>query len=601
VADGRRKRRFLGELRASQVITTFGPGAVVDLPTLSVVVAGTDLWPVDSRHVIDEPRLRAMMRVKRFYRPPVQSDRGALGVPSFVFPRYLVCPRCSRLGPHDRPDLFRFDGRRFRCTGKHDVKVPKLGPVAFPARFVVACSEGHLDDFPWSAYVHRGKSGCAPEQLTFRESRRSGAIGDLSVHCETCDRSRTLEDAFGEKAEQALGPCGGHRPWLGDEATEQCGEGRQRTVLRGASNLFFPYVQSAISIPDWDHPIHAAIAHHEEALQKAGSAKEIEVGIEMGFLPGLEGFDPAEVFSAIEERRSQEERRPTAADLLYQEFQVLRTAQDPRKAAEREFQTEDAEVPGRFSDLIDHVTIVRRLREVRALGGFSRIDSAFDLQVDEEDQERFRIQELSPEEQHWRPAIELRGEGVFVALKEERVGAWEASAAVRDRSEALARTHASWRRERDLPEAAFPGARYVLLHSLSHLLINQMSLDCGYSSTSLRERIYSSSEPGTPMAGMLLYTATPDSDGSLGGLADQGKASRLGPLLTEALERAGYCSSDPLCAHSAPGELGHLNGAACHACMFVSETSCERANRYLDRAHVVETLASLSTNYFEGP
>ena len=591
---------MLGDLRASQIITTFGPGAVVDLPTLSVVIAGTDVWPVDNRHAIDEPRLRAMMRVKRFYRPPVQSDRGSIGVPSFVFPRYLVCPRCNRLGPHDRADLFRFDGRRFRCKAKHKMRVPKPGPVAFPARFVVACSQGHLDDFPWYSYVHRGRDpGCAPATLRFIESRRSGAIGDLSVRCDHCDRTRTLDDAFGEKSEEALGLCRGHRPWLGDAEEEHCADPRQRTVLRGASNLYFSYVQSAISIPEWDDPIHAAIAHHEESLQKVTSAPEIDIGLKAGFLPGLEGFDPKRIFEVLEQRREQEQTRPTAADLLHQEFQALRTPQDPRKSAEREFQTEPAKPPSAFAELLDHVTIVRRLREVRALRGFSRIDSPSDLQVDEEYEEHFRIQDLSPEELYWRPAIELRGEGVFLKLNEDRVRAWEASRYVRDRATALERAHARWRQQRDLPEAPFPGSRYVLLHSLAHLLINQMALDCGYSSTSLRERIYSSAEPGTPMAGVLLYTATPDSDGSLGGLADQGRPLRLGPLLSEALERAGYCSSDPLCAHSAPGEFGHLNGAACHACLFVSETSCERANRYLDRAHVVETVASLSTGYFQ--
>jgi hypothetical protein len=131
------------------------------------------------------------------------------------------------------------------------------------------------------------------------------------------------------------------------------------------------------------------------------------------------------------------------------------------------------------------------------------------------------------------------------------------------------------------------------------MLINALALDCGYSSTSLRERIFSSDDPHQPMAGLLIYTATPDSDGSLGGLADQGKTHRFDHALTTALQRSGYCSSDPLCGHAAPGSMGHLNGAACHACLLVSETSCERSNRYLDRAHVVPTVARLKTHFFD--
>jgi hypothetical protein len=208
------------------------------------------------------------------------------------------------------------------------------------------------------------------------------------------------------------------------------------------------------------------------------------------------------------------------------------------------------------------------------------------------------VQALSATELNWRPAVELRGEGLFIELAEEAVRRWEEQRVVRDRSAAMEAVHCSWRRERGLPEAPYPGGRFVLLHSLAHMLIHGLALDCGYSSTSIRERIYSSPGPGDSMAGILLYTATPDSDGSLGGLADKGRPHRIEPLLRDALERAVYCSSDPLCGHNPPGEMGQLDGAACHACLFVSETSCERGNRYLDRAHIVETVARLGANYF---
>src|SRR5438552_4021355 len=148
-----------GELRPSQIITTFGPGAVVDLQNVSVVLAGTDFWMTGKELEVDEPRLRSLLRVSRFYRPAVRSDGGAAGVPAMVFPRYLRCPRCKRLGRYDRADYFHLDGRKYRCKAKHDIKVARRGPLVFPARFVVACSDGHLDDFPWFDYVHRGKEG----------------------------------------------------------------------------------------------------------------------------------------------------------------------------------------------------------------------------------------------------------------------------------------------------------------------------------------------------------------------------------------------------------------------------------------------------------
>jgi len=542
-----------------------------------------------------------MLRVSRFYRPSVRSDGGASGVPSFVFPRYLRCPRCRRLGTYDRTDLFYLDGRRFRCKGKHDVRVPTRGPLVFPARFVVACSEGHIDDFPWYHYVHRGDGGdgCKPEQLIFRESAQDAAVSSLMVICELCGKKRTMSDAFGDRAVAALGPCLGTRPWLGQGNAESCTNGVLRTTLRGASNLYFALVQSALSIPEWDDPVHVAIARCEEQLAKVDSVEKLRRGIEGGFLPQLEHFQLEKVFAALQKRREQAEKRPTAVDIRREEFAALRNTADPAEAAEREFQTEQVDLPGAFRGLIERVVIVRRLREVRAIGGFTRIDSPFDLLADEDqDLERYRIQVLSATELHWRPAVELRGEGIFLELSESAVRRWEDRQSVAVRSAAMEDVHRAWRQERELPEAPYPGARFVLLHSLAHMLIQGLALDCGYSSTSIRERIYSSRAPHDPMAGILLYTATPDSDGSLGGLADKGRSNRLESLLHDALERAVFCSSDPLCGHGAPGQMGHLNGAACHACLLVSETSCERGNRYLDRAHVVQTVAQLGTNYF---
>ena len=591
-----------GELRPSQIITTFGPGSVVDLRNVSVLIAGTDFWITQRDQEIDEPRLRSMLRVQRFYRPSVRSDGGVSGVPSFVFPQYLFCPRCRRLGRYDRADLFYLDRRRFRCKAKHDGKVARGGPVAFPARFVAACTEGHLDDFPWYDYVHKGKggTGCRPERLQFRESARSAAISDLVVSCDICGARRTMEDAFGARATNALGPCGGSRPWLGGGNAETCTGGVLKTTLRGASNLYFSLVQSALSIPEWDDPIHTAIAYHEEQLAKVDSVDKLRLGIAGGFLPRLEPFDADKIFQALQRRREQAAKRPTSLDIRREEFLALRNPHDPGKAARREFQTEHVDVPAGFRDWMARVVIVRRLREVRALSGFTRIDSPFDLLADDDDQQdRYKIQALSGSELHWRPAVELRGEGIFLELSEDAVRRWEGRQSVEGRSAAMERIHEAWRHERELPEANYPGARFVLLHSLAHMLIQGLALDCGYSSTSIRERIYSESDTAKPMAGILLYTATPDSDGSLGGLADNGRAHRLAPLLRDALERAEFCSSDPLCGHGAPGEMGHLNGAACHACLLVSETSCERGNRYLDRAHVVETVAQLGTGYFE--
>src|SRR5437588_5184162 len=155
-----------------------------------------------------------------------------------------------------------------------------------------------------------------------------------------------------------------------------------------------------------------------------------------------------------------------------------------------------------------------------------------------------------------------------------------------------------WEMERDTPPTTFPGARYVLLHSLAHTLIRQLSLDCGYSASSVRERIYSSPDPKRKMAGILLYTASPDSEGSLGGLVDLGAEQRFPTLFKGALHSATRCSSDPLCADHQPDVHATINAAACHACILASETSCETFNRFLDRNVVVPTMAAATLAFF---
>lgn len=599
----RRLPPVFGELRPSQIITTFGPGAVVDLPNVSVIVAGTDIWTTSPDQELDEPRLKSFLRVRKLYRPATRTDGGYAGVPAYLFPRYLRCPRCKRIGAYDRRDLFVFDerSRKFRCRGSHAGRTQRLGPLVFPARFVVACSDGHLADFPWLEYVHRGRnaSSCQPERLTLRESARSAAISELIVACDACDAYRSMEDAFGARADRALGPCRGSRPWLGHGSDEQCTEGRVRTTLRGASNLYFSVVHSALSIPEWDEPVHAAIASYEEQLTRIISIDALQAAMQLGVFPRLQNYDVSVVFAALERRRAQLNSRPTMSDIRREEFGALTGIPVAARAAACDFELEPSEVPPVFSGLIHHLRIVRRLREVRALSGFTRIDSP-NYEISEQGDESLEvgIQTLSAAPVSWRPAVELRGEGIFVALKEDAVRRWEALQSVRARSNAMREIHRAWREARELDESPFPGSRYVLLHTLAHMLIQALALDCGYSSSSIRERIYSSDDAAGPMAGFLLYTATPDSDGSLGGLADKGRSGQFEPLLRGALERALYCSSDPLCGHSAPGEMGDLNGAACHACLMVSETACERGNRYLDRAHVIETIAELDTQYF---
>nr|MDQ2888438.1 DUF1998 domain-containing protein [Chloroflexota bacterium] len=194
----------------------------------------------------------------------------------------------------------------------------------------------------------------------------------------------------------------------------------------------------------------------------------------------------------------------------------------------------------------------------------------------------------------WVPAAEVRGEGIFIQFREEAMQAWLQRRAVERYGVVFREAHVRWRTSRHIPmpEANYPGTRYVLLHTFAHALMRQLTLECGYAAASIRERIYAlpPESEGGPMAGILLYTAASDSEGTLGGLVSLGEPHLLGFHIAGALEEMQLCASDPLCAEHDSREDRSLHQAACHACLFAPETSCERGNKYLDRAVLVPTV-----------
>jgi hypothetical protein len=293
--------------------------------------------------------------------------------------------------------------------------------------------------------------------------------------------------------------------------------------------------------------------------------------------------------------------KPEAEDDLKRREYVSFLHPEAKLELKTEFEISRREVHPRYADHLELVVAASRLREVRALRGFTRLDSVPDLgeRTDVSDLE-VKLAQLGTKDVDWLPGIDFRGEGIFVKLAGTALATWEARSEVQQRHQQLTRQFAAWRKLRSLDQRPFPGVRYVLLHTLAHVLMRQLALDCGYSSSALRERIYCKSGADA-MTGVLIYTASSDSEGSLGGLVDQADSGRLGPLLRSALREASFCASDPLCGGGEIGTKTNLNGAACHACLLVAETSCEFGNRLLDRAVLVETLADRRTSYFDSP
>ena len=603
----------VGEVRPSQLLWTYGPGALVDLPNLSVITMGLDQWEVDRCIPIDEDRLLEAVRkvlgpqVQRLRMPPVVKEENPdpfsaeakIGVPVRPFPRWLRCVRCGLLAPFDS-GLFTIKENAYRPEQTHFIHTScEKGSHsdAVPARFLLACRNGHLDDFPWHWFVHRGQTDCKGT-LRFFERGASLQTENLWVKCDECGSARSLVHAFGQEAKKSLPACRGRHPHL-DSYDDKCDE-LARTVLLGATNSWFPITLSVLAIPHSDSIVQMVAdgwPYFEDCESEKEVAKTCKTLKLTGSLPGVDRFDAADLWKAIEAKRNGEtDPKPISdMDVKVPEWAVLTHPNPPTDWPH--FLSERILPPASYAGVIDSVLLLKRLREVKALIGYTRVEAPEETDEEDEGPEMADLCRGRPE---WVPSTEVHGEGIFLRFKEPLVKAWEAKAAVKLRDTKLLAGHRGWRNARRLdPAKSYPGIRYALLHTFAHLLMRELALECGYNAASIRERIYASSDDDSPMAGVLLYTAAADSDGTLGGLIELGKPERLEVLVDHALHRATVCSSDPLCSEHDPEKDRSLHAASCHACTFAAETSCERGNRYLDRALLVKTFDCADAAFFD--
>lgn len=611
----------VGEVRPSQLLWTYGPGALIDLPSLSVVTLGIDTWDKDRCQPIQEARLLAAVRkvlgsqVENLRMPPFQkselvdvwSAEANIGVPVRPFPRWMRCVKCGLLSPYDhklfeiKPDRYRAERTRFvhkGCTGSKGDQ-PARDADAVPARFLLACRDGHLDDFPWHYFVHGGNSSCKGT-MRFFESGASLQTENLWVKCDSCGASRSMAHAFGKAGKENLPGCRGRHPHL-DHFDHECNE-EARAVLLGATNSWFPITLSALAIPQVKDTLSQLIVDGwESSFEDLESEAELSGAVKNlkkhGTLPGIEKYSIGNIWAAIEAYRKGSGLEAVGeSDIKGPEWEVLTETNPPTDYPH--FMSKKVSTPTVFEKHISRVLLLERLREVNALLGFTRVEAP---EESGDPDERPQMASLSRSKPDWVPANQVHGEGIFIQFDESAIVKWEALEGVKKVDQKLLGGHRGWRNSRHLdPNEGYPGIRYAMLHTLSHLLIRELALECGYNAASIRERIYADTSGDRPQAGILIYTAAADSDGTLGGLVDLGKPENLGRLLEQALNRSKVCSSDPLCSEHDPEKDRSLHGAACHACSLVAETSCERGNRYLDRSLLIPTLERADAAFLKG-
>ena len=622
----------VGSGRPSSLLYTYGPGWIMDLPQCTVMPAGLDDWdPIWKRRngtpTIHAPRLRDVVRLilkspdaqlRPFPWQPkkisMSKEGNDLGVPARVFPQWLRCTGCDMLGKlsqfgYRNTQPFRPDEARFEHTNCHGRTGGKaMRRTAVPARYLLACVDGHLDEFPYDRWVHRGDP-CPNADFPALKmiDRMAGKGASAVIECASCSQRRPMNEAQGEPGRAKLPKCRGRHPHLNAFDKGGC-INDTRLMLVGASNLWFAATQSIIVMPETAAESEDDLADKVrlclgEKLAKYADNPEmlrdlLEGHVDVTHLAEDEFatlIAKAQAPPEPEEQQDEKIRNWDPVDLLVPEWNYL--LKDPlgqRHEDEKSGLTLSKRQLGEeLPDQVTRVLAVERLRRVNALLGFTRIDD-----MDRVGDLPRRLAPLARVKRPaWTVATDDRGEGIYLQFDLDAVSNWEANVLKSDVWDAHRASHRRNFERRFSDTAANVDAdtrlrppRYWLVHTLAHCLIREMAMSCGYSAASLSERLYAwqGSDARPQAAGLLICTTASDSDGTLGGLVQLSEPNRLADLMNSALYRATRCSSDPVCAMRTPQDPeDFLHGAACHCCVMASETSCERANRFLDRRFLV--------------
>lgn len=615
------------KIRKGQMISTFGPGAIhVDSRGVSLLTSGIDGWFDGEGDIepykLDDERLAKRLNVDHFRQPPdapsyrknsTEIDRRfKQWIPVYRFPRWHVCKniKCNKMEEispmRDRPPVCR------HC-----------GNTMFQVRFVASCKNGHLQDFPWIEWVHRGDPSpdCAKPELTLR-STKNATLADTIVSC-ACGKQRNLAGIMSQEDGKTLSntvipvqgisfPCAGKKPWFGDAYTDSvlCDQPLVG-MLRQATNLYYSKVISSIKLPIKErHDIESLIDLLVDKVPSklfpaiAGFSDDLKIATLKGQVKyELDLFTNDQILSAFSAVVSGSSPSIDVVDsddeeteYRRQERRLLLDGQD-RKDLQC-FPLDLSEVDSHFQKYVSNISRVERLTETRAFVGFDRIEPG----VKEKSynnyqayQDAIRCNSTAPDDA-WLPAIRVYGEGIYLELNEGLLNAWQSRTDVLNRVKNLAvRANTSSMAGIDAGRIT---PRFLLLHTLAHLLINRLVFDSGYSSSALRERLYCSDDQDGAMAGILIYTSSGDSEGSLGGLVAMAAVNRLINVLKSALAEAEWCSSDPICSESRGQGPGSLNLAACHSCALLPETSCEHMNTLLDRRLLI-SLSKDGSGFFD--
>ncbi len=595
------------EIRQSSVIQGTGPGAMTILQQgLTVIIPGLDAWyrtankvqsiPDDCR-VMDE-NLASNLGVEFFAVPPASGlnpEHQTEYLNAAIFPRWVVCSTCKSLSQLKISDVSVEKCENCVADGKKWSKNIQVN-------FVMVCEDGHLDEFPWVQWVHKSTSpSCANPQLKL-ESKGSGDLRGQQISCLTCKAKRTLDQTSGtqddggttlsQKLSDASGVvylCTGARPWLRDNV-DSCTK-QVRMILRNSNNIYYSAVEDSILVPPAGSE-KATLAELVEPKIKIYKGRAQALAYNYDKLATWMMLTHENIFGDVDKNELVATLKiliPNPADSAVKDVEDVQSAiRSPEWDALNQYQENtfltvrsvgyvSGAIPG-----IAQLSAVPVLNKTTALKGFKRLIPG---DIDLVEGKKLLRRVPFAKNANWLPAVQHVGEGIFFTVDETSLQAWESNQSLMTRIRKIEENLAKYGH---LTLKNTPTPRSVLLHTLSHVLIQEFVIECGYTAAALAERIYS----GEDKAGVLIYTASADADGTMGGLVEMAEPKTFERILGSAIEKARWCSNDPVCMDLGEEGQGYhgTNLSACHSCCLLPETACQSFNQSLDRATLIGDL-----------
>ncbi len=594
-----------GEIRRSQIIQIYGPGSIMNLRyrnvTISTIMADLHMWEYQktansqqtknqkftdarlSKSINQEVRYKNLYKPKtqidEFWLPPVvpetysRSEAKRPHLVTKIFPETLICPECRKIG------FISSWGR----AGKYDVRkiclncsrtAKKVYPV--PSRFIVCCEAGHIQEFnyrSWLSYkisnfANSKQKECKHKNLYLRQIDGLG-LASLVLSCSDCKAKTNMDGVFSEGALDGL-ICSGHRPWLtvnddSQEKNEECSE-KLKVVQRNSNSVWRAETISALTIPPWDEVLSNQLGSHWKMINQLSTSDMREDYIKNYYsIIKKDSRLDYQLSELIEKIEAEIQKNNTASsDLKFDEYKALTLFEDHKKMDD--FQVTKQTISVNIDKFVSLVVAVERIREVRALVAFSRISDK------KRPEDVILVPLTDQKDQDWLPVMEVFGEGIFIELNKDLLSSYLSSDFIKRQME---KYYPSIEKDDVL-------IKKIFFHTFSHLFMRAISTEAGYALASLRERIYD----GKDQFGILIYTSTSDSEGTLGGLSRLAKTERMESIIKNTLTYSMICSNDPLCNQGLLSEHENSNGSACHTCLLIPETSCEFFNSHLCRTFI---------------